>query len=154
MGTRLMLKTRHVQFSHLDEVKRLGHLMLGESRFTDTKLDEEQWCSLVNTSLQSAHFFFQVLTDGVKCKGFIQAAIQPNPFSTEIFCAIHSIFVEKEYRGQGYAEEFLINVKDWATKNNCYEVIAGDFGFQPRATGRWYARQGYTTVGQQYAIKI
>lgn len=149
-----MLEVRHVQLSHIDEVIRLGHLMLRESRFTDTKLNEEQWSSLVITSLKSAHFFFQVLTDEKKCRGFIQAALQPNPFTTEIFCPIHSIFVEKEYRGNGYAEKFLSNVKDWATTNNCYEIIAGDFGFQPRATGRWYGRQGYKTVGQQYAIKI
>ena len=46
------------------------------------------------------------------------------------------------------------NVKEWATANHCYEVIAGDYAFNPEATAKWYHKQGYKTVGQQYAIKI
>lgn len=148
-----MLKVKHVEMSHVDEVLRVANLFFKESRFTDSALDEEQWKAVVNTCVSTAQYFMQVLEDGNKIRGFIQAGLQPNLIKND-FCAIQFVFLEKDYRGRGYAEQFLSNVKEWATINDCYEVIAGDFGFQPEKTGKWYASQGYKTVGKQYAIKI
>jgi GNAT superfamily N-acetyltransferase len=148
-----MLKVKHVEMSDVDEVLRVANLFFKESRFSDSALDKEQWKTVVNTSVSTANYFMQVLKENDKIRGFIQAGLQQNLIKND-FCAIQFVFLEKEYRGRGYAEQFLNNVKDWATINNCYEIIAGDFGFQPEKTGKWYASQGYKTVGQQYAIKI
>lgn len=97
----------------------------------------------------------QVLVDDEnKCHGFLQAAIQPNGWNDKLTCAVNLIFVDKCCRGKGYAEKFLENVKEWATANHCYEIISGDYAFNPDSTRKWYEKQGYEMVGQQYGFKL
>ena len=151
-----MLNIVNAELHHVKGIVRVGQEYFNESRFSeDTELDENTWHETFKGCLVAPNVMIQVLQDkDKKVHGFFQAALMPNGWNDKINCAVNLIFIDKCCRGKNYAEQFLTNVKEWATANNCYEVIAGDYAFEPEATGKWYAKQGYKTVGQQYAIKI
>ena len=153
-----MLNIVYAETKHLRELVKIGHEYFNESRFKklgDNEIDDTVWFETAKACVVAPNVFLQVLVDEQqKVHGFIQASLIPQAWNKKINCAINLIYVKECCKGKGYAEQFLTNVKEWATANHCYEVIAGDYAFTPEATAKWYHKQGYKTVGQQYAIKI
>jgi GNAT superfamily N-acetyltransferase len=151
-----MLNIVNAELHHVKGIVRTGQEYFNESRFSkDTKLDENTWHETAKSCIVAPNVMIQVLEDeDKKVHGFVQAALSSNGWNDKLTCAVHLIFVDECCRGKNYAEQFLTNVKEWAKANNCYEIIAGDYAFNPEATAKWYAKQGYTTVGQQYGLKL
>lgn len=151
-----MLKIVNLELKYVREVVRVGTEYFRKSRFNeDLEMDPDVIHDTAKSCILAPNVMFQVLVDeNNKLHGFVQAALLPTAWSKKITCSINLIYVDRCCKGKGYAEQFLDNVKEWATANNCYEVIAGDYAFDPEATGKWYAKQGYKTVGHQYGIKI
>ena len=149
-----MLNIVYAEPKHLRELVKIGHEYFNESRFKelgDNEIDDTVWFETAKACVVAPNVFLQVLVDEQqKVHGFIQASLIPQAWNKKI----NLIYVKECCKGKGYAEQFLTNVKEWATANHCYEVIAGDYAFNPEATAKWYHKQGYKTVGQQYAIKI
>ena len=153
-----MLNIVNADPQHLKQLVKIGHEYFNESRFAnldDNNIDDEVWHETAKACIVAPNVMLQVLVDeDNKVHGFVQASLIPQAWNKKINCAINLIYVNECCKGKGYAEQFLTNVKEWATANHCYEVIAGDYAFNPEATAKWYHKQGYKTVGQQYAIKI
>ena len=153
-----MLNIVYAEPKHLRELVKIGHEYFNESRFKelgDNEIDDTVWFETAKACVVAPNVFLQVLVDEQqKVHGFIQASLIPQAWNKKINCAINLIYVKECCKVNGVAEQFLTNVKEWATANHCYEVIAGDYAFNPEATAKWYHKQGYKTVGQQYAIKI
>ena len=153
-----MLNIVYAEPKHLRELVKIGHEYFNESRFKelgDNEIDDTVWFESAKACVVAPNVFLQVLVDEQqKVHGFVQASLIPQAWNKKINCAINLIYVKEWCKCKGYAEQFLTNVKEWATANHCYEVIAGDYAFNPEATAKWYHKQGYKTVGQQYAIKI
>ena len=151
-----MLKIVHLELKHIRELIRIGTDYFKDSRFSeDLELDPDVIHETAKSCILAPNVMFQVLSDDDnKLHGFVQAALIPTAWSKKLTCSINLIYVDKCCKGDGYAEQFLDNVKEWAIANKCYEVVAGDYAFDPEATGKWYAKQGYKTVGHQYGIKI
>jgi len=147
----------NAELKHLKDTVRLGLEYYSHSRFHNTDLEPETevFHDILKSCLVAPNVMLQVLVDeDNKVHGMVQASLVPMAWSKKLNCAINLIYVDKCCKGKGYAEQFLTNVKEWATANNCYELIAGDYAMDFERTAKWYAKHGYTTVGQQYAIKI
>lgn len=136
------------QSYHLKQLVALGEKYHKESPYLHTHPFESERLldSLRRAMIVSSHNVVVAEIDG-EVVGGCYAYLAPYAWCNSTRVNVELIYVVKEHRGHGLAEQMLEYQESWARNMGAQELCAGDIGLNPDLTEPWLERQGYTDTG-------
>lgn len=74
-----------------------------------------------------------------------------NDLRQETYGFLEDLFVEEEYRGQGFGKQLILEVIETAKKNNCYKLLATSRHSRPEIH-QLYEKFGFKNWGLEFRM--
>ncbi len=96
-----------------------------------------------NGLLQKRDFYCLIASDGEEPIGYLMGYLcQPNELRSVNLAAIHSMFVQADFRGTGVGSKLVERFKTWCTGQGIERVSVSAFASNERAIA-FYQRHGF-----------
>ena len=136
------------QSYHLKDLSDLAKKYFAESPYSSThQFDSDTTLESLRRGMILASHRVLAVEYNSETVGGAFAYAAPYTWCPDIRVNCEFIYVLPEHRDKGFAEDLLLNLKNWAEAMNAKEICAGDIGFRPPVTQRWLENQGYQDPG-------
>tara|TARA_Y100000034_G_C6589633_1_gene256089 strand:+ start:121 stop:453 length:333 start_codon:yes stop_codon:yes gene_type:complete len=88
-----------------------------------------------------------------KVVGRISVYFIKNDLHQQPYALLEDLYVEKEYRGQGFGKQLLTKALELAKEENCYKVI-GTSRYQREKVHQFYQKFGFKDYGKEFRLDI
>jgi GNAT superfamily N-acetyltransferase len=136
------------QSYHLKDLVRLGRDYHSQSPYATThEYEEDKTLDFLRRAMIYPQSEVAVLEIDGRARGAAIAGIIPMYWSSKNRAHMEFLYIDPEYRGQGYAELLIQHMIRWAEKMEAAELTAGDLGLRPKLTERFLEDQGFGDTG-------